>query len=152
METISNGKISISAQRFSAELCSLRDVATGREYFWQADPKFWGRHCPMLFPIVGGLWEGSYLHRGVRRNMPKHGLLQEKVFDVKSQDAESVTYITHDTAATRLAFPFKFELEQKFSLHERTVSVGWTVRNVGCDDMPFQIGGHPSFYFHGFKP
>lgn len=152
METISNGKISISAQRFSAELCSLRDAAIGREYFWQADPKFWGRHCPMLFPIVGGLWEGSYLHRGVRRNMPKHGLLQERTFDVKSQDAESVTYITHDTAATRLAFPFKFELEQKFSLNERTVSVGWTVRNVGCDDMPFQIGGHPSFYFRGFKP
>lgn len=152
METISNGKISISTQRYSAELCSLRDAATGEEYFWQADPAFWGRHCPMLFPTVGSLWDGSYLHRGVRRSLPKHGFMQDRIFDLKEHDNNAITYTAHDTAETRAMFPFKFELEQKFSLDNKTVSVEWTVRNVGCDDMPFQIGGHPSFYFRGFEP
>ena len=27
----------------------------GREYLWQADPTFWGKHAPVLFPIVGSL-------------------------------------------------------------------------------------------------
>lgn len=153
METLSNGEITISTRRLSAELCSLRDAAGGgEEYFWQADPAFWGRSCPMLFPVVGSLWRNTCTLRGVRREIPKHGFLQERMFDIKSQDSGAISYVTHDTAATRAVFPFKFELEQSFSLRGRTVRVRWTVRNPGCDDMPFQIGGHPSFFFRGFKP
>lgn len=151
METLNNGKISIAARRLSAELCSIRNVETGEEYFWQADPEFWGRHCPMLFPIVGNLWNGSYMHRGARREMPKHGFMQQRVFDVKAVDTDSITYVAYDNAETRAMFPFRFELEQKFSLEGKSVKVEWTVRNVGRDDMPFQIGGHPSFFFRGFK-
>lgn len=152
MEEISNGKISIAARRLSAELCSIKNVETGEELMWQADPAIWGRHCPMLFPTVGALRDGRYEHRGVWREMPKHGFLQNAEFELKEQTADSITYSTHDTAATRALFPFKFELEQKFRLEGRTLHVEWTVRSVGCDDMPFHIGGHPSFYFRGFRP
>lgn len=151
METLSNGKISIGTKRLSAELCSIRDEATDTEYMWQADPEYWGRHCPMLFPIVGGLWSGSYLYRNVRRDMPKHGFMQEREFDIKEQTSDSITYTAYDNACTRSMYPFKFELMQKFALADKCVSVKWMVRNLGSDDMPFQIGGHPSFFFRGFK-
>lgn len=152
MGELINGKISIRTRKFSAELCSIRNEENGEELMWQADPKIWGRHCPMLFPTVGAVWEGYYKHRGVWREMSKHGFLQNTEFDIKEKTEHSITYSTHDTEATRDMFPFKFELEQKFTLVDKTVKVEWTVKNVGCDDMPFHIGGHPSFYFRGFKP
>lgn len=152
MEELTNGKISIRTQSVSAELCGIRNEESGEELMWDADPKIWNRHCPMLFPTVGAVWEGRYEHRGVWRSMPKHGFLQDTEFAVKEKTASSITYITHDTEETRFIFPFKFELEQKFTLDGATVRVEWTVRNVGSDDMPFQIGGHPSFFFRGFAP
>lgn len=152
MEEIKNEKISISTSSYSAELCSVKNVVTGEELMWQADPKYWGRHCPMLFPTVGAVWEGRYLHRGVWRNMPKHGFMQQREFELREQTADSVTYFAHDNHDTRLIYPFEFELEQKFRLEGSVVHVEWTVRSEGSDDMPFQIGGHPSFFFRGWKP
>lgn len=151
MEEISNGKISISTRALSAELTGLRNEKTGEQLLWQADPKFWGRHCPMLFPTVGAVWEGHYYHRGVWRAMPKHGLMQNREFDLKEKTQDSITYMAHDTRETRLVYPFEFELEQKFRIEENVLHVEWTVKNEGVDDMPFQIGGHPSFYFKGWQ-
>ena len=36
-----------------AQLTSL--ALNGNEYLWQGDPAFWGKHAPILFPIVGSL-------------------------------------------------------------------------------------------------
>ena len=55
MKTLSNSELTIKVSPNGAELCSiLRD---GKEYLWQADPAFWKRHSPVLFPIVGSVWE-----------------------------------------------------------------------------------------------
>ena len=54
MKTLSNDKITIQISESGAELTSI--VANGTEYLWQADPKFWQRHSPVLFPIVGRVW------------------------------------------------------------------------------------------------
>lgn len=151
MEQTSNGKISIRTRKYSAELCGIRNEETGEELMWYADPKIWGRHCPMLFPTVGAVWRGHYTHRGTDHQITKHGFLQEREFDIKETTPNSITYTTHDNQQTRLMFPFKFELDQKFTLEGKTVKVEWTVRNVGVDDMPFHIGGHPSFLFRGFE-
>ena len=59
METITNDLLTILVSPHGAELCSIRD-RHGNEYLWQADPAFWRRHSPVLFPIVGSLWEGKF--------------------------------------------------------------------------------------------
>ena len=51
MKTISNKQLTIQVSPHGAELCSI--VANGKEYLWQANPAFWKRHSPVLFPIVG---------------------------------------------------------------------------------------------------
>jgi hypothetical protein len=58
----------LSFHPVGAELQSIKDVS-GHEYLWQADPKYWGRHSPILFPIVCGLWNGKYRAPTVK-NMP----------------------------------------------------------------------------------
>ena len=55
---ISNGIIEVEAAVHGAELLSIRK--DGNEYVWQGDPKFWGRHAPVLFPLVGKVWNNEY--------------------------------------------------------------------------------------------
>ena len=41
MKTLSNQEMTIQVAEHGAELSSVVDNATGREYLWQADPAFW---------------------------------------------------------------------------------------------------------------
>ena len=50
MKTLSNSELTIKVSPHGAELCSI--LHDGKEYLWQADPAFWKRHSPVLFPIV----------------------------------------------------------------------------------------------------
>ena len=63
MKTISNEQLTIQVSPHGAELCSI--FANGKEYLWQADPAFWKRHSPVLFPIVGSVWENQYRNEGI---------------------------------------------------------------------------------------
>ena len=51
MVELRNEQLSIIVSEKGAELQSIKD-ANGKEYLWQADPNFWPRHSPILFPIV----------------------------------------------------------------------------------------------------
>ena len=55
MTILSNDILTVEVSAHGAELQSIRkgDV----EYLWQGDPAFWGRRSPVLFPIVGSVWE-----------------------------------------------------------------------------------------------
>ena len=74
MKTLSNSELTIKVSPHGAELCSI--LHDGKEYLWQADPAFWKRHSPVLFPIVGSVWENEYRHEGVSyasRFCPRYG-------------------------------------------------------------------------------
>ena len=53
MIQISNDQLTVAIHEKGAELQSIQ--LNGMEYLWQADPKYWGKHSPVLFPIVGEL-------------------------------------------------------------------------------------------------
>ena len=53
--TIKNNMIEVVISDHGAEVQSVKGAHTGEEYMWQADPEIWGRHAPVLFPIVGRL-------------------------------------------------------------------------------------------------
>ena len=57
--TIGKGALSASISSKGAELQSLK--LNGVEYLWQADPALWGKHAPVLFPIVGSIRNGPGL-------------------------------------------------------------------------------------------
>ena len=70
LTTLSNDILTIAVKEHGAELCSIRKGET--EYFWQADPAFWARHSPVLFPIVGSVWEGTFRVGGSEYKMGQH--------------------------------------------------------------------------------
>jgi len=61
---LENEKLRVEIDSLGAELKSVKDKSTGQEYMWQADPAFWGRTSPILFPFVGKLKTNSFLHEG----------------------------------------------------------------------------------------
>ena len=59
MVELKNDYISIRVSEKGAELQSIQDNK-GKEYLWQADPMFWPRHSPILFPIVCSVNNETY--------------------------------------------------------------------------------------------
>lgn len=142
---ISNDKITIQVDSMGAELRSLKDVATGREYMWDADPKFWKRTSPVLFPLVGGLKGGVYRLDGREYPMGQHGFARDMEFKLKSQVANEIWFMLESNEETLERYPYPFLLELGYELTGKTVIVKWKVKNPAADPMHFSIGGHPAF-------
>ena len=146
MITLSNNLITVRIAEHGAELQNIR--AGGHEYLWQGDPKYWGRRSPVLFPFVGRVWNDVYRHGGVEYPMRQHGFARDMDFIVKEQTATEATFSLSSTPETLAKYPFPFTLEIAYSLEGNRITVRWTVRNDGEEQMHFQIGAHPAFYYH----
>lgn len=144
-KTLHCGALSIAVSPHGAELTSLR-LGT-REYLWGGDAKYWKRHSPVLFPIVGSLWQGECRHQGLSYRMGQHGLARDLDFTLLSESDSEVWFRLDATDATLARYPFRFRLDIGYRLTGRTVRVMWRVSNLGTETMPFQIGAHPAFHW-----
>lgn len=142
---LKNGQIQIMVRSRGAELRSLKDTETGREYMWQADPAFWGRTSPILFPIVGGCRNGEYRFAGKTYRLPQHGFARDMMFEAVGQEGDGIWFRLTDGEDTREKYPFAFVLELGYRLKERSVEVLWRVKNPADRRMYFSVGGHPAF-------
>ncbi|MDO4164726.1 MAG: aldose 1-epimerase family protein [Bacteroides sp.] len=145
MKTLSNSQLTIQVSSHGAELCSIR--CNGKEYLWQADPAFWKRHSPVLFPIVGSVWENQYRHDGIPYTLTQHGFARDMDFTLTSESESELWYRLTDTEETRKKYPFPFCLEIGYRIEGNKIEVLWRVTNTGMQDMHFQIGAHPAFYY-----
>ena len=109
MKTISNSQLSIQVSSHGAELCSI--ISNGKEYLWQADPAFWKRHSPVLFPIVGSVWDNEYHHEGVTYHLTQHGFARDMDFELILEQPDEVRYRLIDNEETQKKYPFPFCLE-----------------------------------------
>lgn len=149
MKTLSNSQLSIQISSHGAELCSIS--CEGKEYLWQADPAYWKRHSPVLFPIVGSLWENRYHHEGQTFELTQHGFARDMDFELISESADEVCYRLTDNEETHLKYPFSFSLEIGYRILGRQIEVIWRVKNTDERTMHFQIGAHPAFYFPDYN-
>ena len=117
--TIANGLWQARIAETGAELKSLVDLATGQDYMWSADPAWWNGTAPVLFPVIGGLKDGSYTWEGRQYKLASHGFARGSQFTVVSSSPESAQLELCSSATTREMYPFEFSLRVGFSL-ERT--------------------------------
>ena len=144
MEELRNQQLTLRISEHGAELQSIQD-ATGKEYLWQADEKYWPRHSPLLFPIVCGLWENTYRIDGFGYRMERHGFARDMDFTLIKKTPERVTFALHDSPATHRAYPYHFNLAVTYRLEGNVIHVIWHVENTDHNEIHFQIGGHPAF-------
>lgn len=144
MEQIKNSQITVEIADHGAELVSMKD-AHGKEYLWQADTKYWGRHSPILFPIVGSLWNGVYHLGGKDYPLSRHGFARDMDFHLIAKGDEQVVFALHDSAETLKKYPFHFNLAVSYRLKDNRLHVVWHVENTDDKIIWFQVGGHPAF-------
>lgn len=149
LKTISNGQLTIKVSSHGAELCSI--FANEKEYLWQADPTFWQRHSPILFPIVGSLWENEYRHEGITYPLTPHGFARDMKFTLISEKPDEIRFQLLSNEETLSKFPFPFCLEIGYRIKGKQIEVIWEVKNSGNKTMHFQIGAHPAFYYPDFN-
>lgn len=145
--TITNQHLKAVINPLGAELTSLKD--NNREYIWEGNPEFWGKHSPVLFPIVGTLKDNTYTYNGKQYTMTRHGFARDNHFAVKEHDSRSVIFSLRSNEETKKQFPFDFELELKYTLKDTSLFLDYTIKNNGSADMPFSIGAHPAFALPG---
>ena len=142
---ISNDRITIQVDSMGAELRSLKEIASGREYMWNADPQYWKRTSPVLFPLVGAVKDGAYRVEGREYPMGQHGFARDAEFQLKSQVASEIWFTLESGEETLKKYPYPFVLELGYELVDSSVVVKWRVKNPGTECLYFSIGGHPAF-------
>ncbi|WP_158607425.1 aldose 1-epimerase family protein [Aerococcus agrisoli] len=146
MVTLSNQYLAVSIKADSAELTSIKDQASGHEFLWQADPTFWNRHAPVLFPIVSRLVDNTYTYQGTHYELSRHGFARDMVFDLVSADDSHARYQLSASEATKANYPFDFDFFIEYTLADHAVTVTYEVHNKATDqEMYYTVGGHPAF-------
>jgi galactose mutarotase-like enzyme len=128
-----------------AELTSIKNQLTGFEYLWQADAAVWGRHAPILFPIVGKVKDNMLLCNGQPYPMGQHGFARDQVFQKISETNNEVWYALTANQHTKAIYPYNFTLRLGYRLEKNTLTCSYDVRNDDVAPLYFSIGAHPGF-------
>lgn len=142
---LKNDQLIVEVSTLGAEVVKIADVASGKDYLFQADPKFWKRSSPVLFPIVGRVREDKYFVDGAEFSLPPHGFARDTEFEPLYAYSNRLDFSLKYNEDTLKLYPFKFELIISYVLKERSLSVLWTVKNLDEKQMYFSIGAHPAF-------
>ena len=142
--TLKKNTITAQIQHLGAELISLKS-SQGKEYIWEGNPEFWGKHSPVLFPIVGTLKNNTFHHNEKNYHLSRHGFAREMEFKLLTATDTSATFSIQSDEKTLKMYPFAFELHLIYTLKEMTLSIAYQVTNMSSSKMPFSIGAHPAF-------
>ena len=149
MQSLKNKFLTVEVNEHGAELQSIRKGEV--EYLWQGDPVYWGRRSPVLFPIVGSVWEKRYRIAGKEYEMGQHGFARDMDFTLVSQSEDEVRYRLESTEETLAKYPYPFVLEIAYKLHDNKLDVIWDVTNPSSEPIYFQIGAHPAFNYPDYS-
>lgn len=144
MIILQNDQLKAAIHSKGAELQSLVHK-NGLEYMWSGDAAYWGKHSPILFPIVGTLKDDTYFYKGKAYKLPRHGFARDMEFTAEQVSEQEAVFTLSDNEQTRAVYPFAFQLQLKYRLRENHLLCSYAVINTGDDNLYFSVGGHPAF-------
>ncbi|MGL5711709.1 MAG: aldose 1-epimerase family protein [Paraclostridium sp.] len=145
MQVLENNNLILEVKSKGAELCRLFSKKNNTEFLWHGDTKYWGRHSPILFPIVGRLKDNETFINNVSYNMNQHGFARDMEFKLIESTSNSISYKLTDDEESKQKYPYSFELIIKYIILDSSVKVEWFVQNTNECEMFFSIGAHPAF-------
>ena len=146
--SLSNDVISAQINTLGAELCSLKNTEN-KDFIWEGDPAYWGKHSPVLFPIVGTLKNNTYTHNNKEYILTRHGFARDMEFELVDLTANTATFSIQSNSTTLASYPFQFELQIQYTLFHSTLEIAYKVINKDTTEIPFSIGAHPAFALPG---
>ncbi len=142
--TIKNELLTVEIEHIGAQVRSVLG-ADGTQYIWEGDPKVWGKHAPLLFPVIGRLKNGQYLLEGKAYQIGIHGFARDAEFTAVGQSEQEVSFQLAGSEATYKVFPFDFLLTVTYVLEKNTLIKRHRVENRSQWDMLYELGGHDGF-------
>ena len=88
--TIKNELLSAQIQSKGAELKSLKK--SEKEYMWSANPKYWSRVSPILFPFIGKTNNMQYYVDSKCYPMTAHGFARDMEFSLANQTENKIWF------------------------------------------------------------
>ncbi|MEI6276504.1 MAG: aldose 1-epimerase family protein [Prolixibacteraceae bacterium] len=141
-----NSNLEIAVRQQGAELISIKSLKSGIEYMWGQDPEVWNSTAPNLFPIVGGLRDNTFLWKGEKYTLQKHGFIRENPdIHLTGITADSLSFGLTSSKETLKIYPFEFEFSIRYVLEDARIRVIHQVTNAGSSPLYFSVGGHPGF-------
>ena len=142
--------LKIGSSKHGAELTSIKlngieRLHQGNEIIDENGKPYWGRHAPILFPIVGKLKDNKTEINGKFYEITQHGFARDMDFEEIENNEEKHKYVLKSNNETLKKFPFEFELYVEYQINENELTTKYTVINKDKKDMIFGIGGHPAF-------
>ena len=144
---LENERLCVEITELGAEILRVYDKKYGREVVWEADPSYWKRHAPVLFPNVGKTYRNTVLINGIHYPTSQHGFARDSMFKCTNSTRDSASFLFVSNEETKEVYPFDFELFITYTLEGNRLQVKWEVRNPSDETMYFTIGGHPAFRF-----
>lgn len=168
VKVLENERLLIEVEARGSQLVRVFDKKNQREVLWNADPAFWPKHSPLLFPMIGASYNKKYRVDGVEYDMPNHGFAWTSEFAFVEQEwedspvdrsgksasgkfelddsrAEKITAVLKSSEESKEKYPYDFELTVMHELSGNRIRVSWLVKNTGESDMLYSIGAHPAF-------
>ncbi len=143
--TIENEYLTAQIDDMGAQLHSLVTKDDGFEYLWQGNPDVWYGQAPVLFPVIGQLFEDKFRYDGKDYPLAKHGFARKMLFEAADVEGARAVFILRSNEETLQMFPFNFEFAVCFELVGRAIKVTHTVTNLDDKTMYFSCGAHPGF-------
>ena len=144
MITLKNNSLEITISNDGAQIVDIHNHST--KFLHDANPKYWSRVSPVLFPIVGKLAKDTYLHNNKEYTLSSHGFARDMKFELINNTDTSATFELNSNEETLSKYPFEFKLQISYELINNEVFVKWNVFNTSTTDtMYFSIGAHPAF-------
>ena len=143
--SLENELLRLTVTTDGAQVCSVVHKTDGVEHIWQADPKVWGQHSPILFPYAGRLTDGVLTAKGGTYAGGPHGFARRMEHPLLEQTPDAITLELTDSEETRKLWPYRFSLQSRFTLEGDCLAHTLTVESRDEEPMPFGIGFHPAF-------
>lgn len=142
---LENQFLTLEISTKGAEIISLKGKKDNVECIWTGDSKYWGRHAPILFPIVGKVKNNEYTIEDKNYELTQHGFARDCEFLIVEKTTEKALFKISYNKETLKIYPYKFELYVEYLLKGNSAYIKYMVRNVDEGSIYFSIGAHPGF-------
>ena len=115
---LQNNFLTVEIATFGAEIKSILDNQYN-EWMWNANPSFWGKTSPILFPIVGSLKNNTFIYKGENYTLSRHGFARDMEFDAEQVSQTKAVFTLKANEKTLVNYPFYFELKV---IYQRCIS------------------------------
>lgn len=137
-------QLTVLINLLGAEVRSIKDK-NDLEFIWTADKEIWGRHAPVLFPIVGKLKDNQFIFKDQSYSLGQHGFARDMEFVLISGNEQNCVFELKSSPATRDVYPFDFSFRVIYQLKNNELKCSYHVNNPSEQNLLFSVGAHPGF-------